>query len=71
MYFKFTESIGIKSIEEAGSPDVRKQFLERYTIHRRTLQGWIAMDWRLEIGNDFDLCYNLLKLPHHKLKKEL
>ena len=54
-----TESIGIKSIEEAGSPD-GSNFLKdiRFTGERYE----VGLPWikdRPEIGNDFDFCYNL------------
>jgi hypothetical protein len=65
-----TESIGIKSIEEAGSPD-GSDFLKdiRFTGERYEV-GLPWIEDRPEIGNDFDLCYNRLKLLHRKLKKQ-
>jgi hypothetical protein len=67
-----TESIGIKSIEEGsrGNPD-GSNFLKdiRFTGERYEV-GLPWIEDRPEIGNDFDLCYNRLKLLHRKLKKQ-
>ena len=65
-----TESIGIRSIEEADISEANN-FLKdiRFTGERYE----VGLPWiqdRPEIESDYDLCYNRLKLLHHKLKKQ-